>query len=49
MLTMAVPAPSIYENETIDLIHWLYCTIVYYTLQITCLLTVRIIEQQNNN
>ncbi len=42
MTTMAVNDNDVHENENIQLSHWLYSMIVYYILQITCIITVRI-------
>jgi hypothetical protein len=42
MAMMPVNGNDVHENETIQLTHWLYSMIVYYVLQITCLITVRI-------
>lgn len=41
MISTPVAANTVSENETIELIHWLYYLIVYYTVQITCLISVR--------
>jgi hypothetical protein len=40
MITMAVSGDAVHEN--IELTHWLYSMIVYYALQISCIITVRI-------
>jgi len=42
MMTMAINSDDTHENENIELTHWLYSMIVYYVLQITCIITVRI-------
>lgn len=42
MITMAVNRNNVNENENIELTHWLYSLIVYYVLQISCIITVRI-------
>jgi hypothetical protein len=42
MITTAVSGDDVHENENIELTHWLYYIIVYYVLQITCIITVRI-------
>lgn len=35
---------NIYENQNIELTHWLYSMIIYYLLQISCIITVRKIQ-----
>lgn len=42
MITMAVSSDDVVENENLELTHWLYSLIVYYTLQLICVITVRI-------
>jgi hypothetical protein len=42
MITMAVNGDDTHENENIELTHWLYSMIVYYVLQISWIITVRI-------
>lgn len=42
MITMAVSGDDVHVNENIELIHWLYYMIVYYVLQMSCVITVRI-------
>ena len=39
---MVVSDNDVHENETIELTYWLYYMIVYYILQIICIITVRI-------
>lgn len=39
---MAVNDDDRVENENIQLTHWLYSMLVYYVVQITCIITVRI-------
>ena len=41
MITMAVSSDDVRETENLELTHWLYSLIVYYTLQLICIMTVR--------
>ena len=41
MITLSVSADDVYESENIELTRWLYYMVVYYLLQWTCILTVR--------
>ena len=42
MITMGVNSANVGENEKFALTHWLYSMIVYYSLQLICIITVRI-------
>ena len=43
MITMVASGDDVHENENLELTRWLYYVTVYYLLQITCIITVRII------
>ncbi|CAF1047669.1 unnamed protein product [Adineta steineri] len=43
---MAVSGDAVHETENIELTHWLYYIIVYYTLQMTCIITAFLNVQQ---
>jgi uncharacterized Tic20 family protein len=43
---MAVNSNDVNENENIELAHYLSYMIVYYVLQVTCIITVCIIWRQ---
>ncbi|CAF1085527.1 unnamed protein product [Rotaria sordida] len=46
MITMVVNNDDVYENESIELTYWLYYIMVYYVLQIICIITAFLNVQQ---
>lgn len=40
MITMVVSDDDVHESTTIELTYWLYYMIVYYILQIICIINV---------
>ena len=49
MITIAASGDNVKENESIELTHYLSYMIVYFVLQVACIITVRICEKKENN
>ena len=49
MITIAASGDNVKENESIELTHYLSYMIVYFVLQVACIITVSICEKKENN
>ncbi len=49
MITVAVSGDDVNENEYIELTHYLSYMLVYYVLQVTCIITVCIRKKNDDD